>query len=208
MTTETATEIPWDIFCDGYNSEPWIKRFDLRKPFIRDGYQYATDARIAIRAPAAGVESTIYGVTPQTIAEMNWDHADKRDYQPWPARWPAVPGRTVTCCRCDGRGRFKCMGECRICKGRGWHDGGECKKCNCEGVYFSEPCDYCGGNGSGELLLKQPIGAADISGDYDDRIRRLPGPIEVSLPTDDKLPVYFRFAGGEGLVQPLASIVF
>lgn len=201
-----TTEIPWDIFCDGYACEPWTKRFDLRNPFVRDGYQYATDARIAIRVPAPDLEDTLRGIPQEMITEMHWDHDVHGDWKPWPVRWPVVPGRTVECSRCHGRGKIRPLGNCLKCGATGWRSGVVCVTCNGEGVVYSAQCDYCDGKGDGELLDKQPICAANISGDYDDRIRRLPGPIEFVPPTDAESPILFRFASGEGIIQPICVL--
>lgn len=215
---ETIKEIPWEMFCEGYGSPP-SRYLDIDSPFIHEGFKYATDSRIAIRVPATGECWDTENRIPKSITKVGWHLAEGANWRPWPEREQPVAGESIKCNRCNGKGGVKFSHWCAKCQGSGavieecphcGHDMDEeeCDRCDGKGVYFRDQCGYCGGRGEGELLKGQPVGLARISGDYDDRIRQLPGPIEYVPPKSDDGAILFRFDGGEGVIMPLMPGTF
>lgn len=214
----TTKEIPWEMFCEGYASAP-SRYLDIEKPFVWQGYKYATDSRIAVRVAAPGeFESLEEGRRiPKSIVNVGWHLAEGATWEPWPERASATVERE--CPRCKGRGTVGYSHHCATCGGSGaiieecphcGHDMDEeeCEHCDGKGEFYRYSCSYCDGKGEGELLKEQPVGLARIAGDYDDRIRRLPGPIEYVPPKTDDGAILFRFDGGEGVIMPLMPGTF
>lgn len=202
--------LPWREFCD-----PLASRYLLNRPFVQNGFRYATDSRIAVRQPSAEPDSNhkefakALGDSERRFPDIGKLWGDDLTpaspiWQPWPIRhWFRDDGTHSDCAKWEGDG------ECPMCD----PDSAECvdlqgKKCpRCGDTQLKNPriCRVCGGSG---LMFLQWIGRKLINAEYDLRIRYvLPGPVEWfdRDESDDASPIAFRFPGGEGLVMPMRN---
>lgn len=182
-------------FCDPYT---------LRNaPFLHDGYTWATDGRILVRADLATCPSTppAEGKIPNNLQEIVGPAEKIEDWR--------LPPSIANCCeQCDGTGLIVC-GLCAPCKGRGF-------------LFVNEKlseCHECRGCGR-ELDGDDPDGTGDVCvgschtcdykfGDktlgtwYVNLIRALPNAMMGYVKTGSRHPVYFTFDGGIGCLIPL-----
>jgi len=160
-------------------------RPDLHKPFRYKGHVYATDGRIAVRV----ADDPNYE-TGKIAIDKGLKFDEPRTFVKAPrVKLPPMPKpRTVSCIDCDGRGKK--------------HD---CPACGCE-------CYTCKGTGS---LTERPEVSARFAGqlfdvEYVRMLYSLPdleyAPSPPSMDGGGLLfePMYFRFAGGMGVVMPLS----
>lgn len=165
--------IDWKRFC----IEPGCTlRYDIDKPWVYDGYKYATDGRAMIRS-ACSEPDTTEGRFPDVTA-FPW--AKDGDFIPWPA--PLEEQEACVCCMGHGKifdedefGNTLPSGEtCRICKGN--KAVNYPRRTSMNGRLFNQPC----------MVL----------------VSTLPGVFYVDgkIESDDE-PLKFIFDGGEGLVM-------
>ena len=131
MTTET--EIDLKPFCQTYESS----RFAMDKPFVKNGFKYATDARIIIRVPTDEPDT---GIGEKKFPDPNTVYGPRESIvcdQDWPDSFPDCP----TCGQLGYEIRF----ECPICDGSGYHE--------CD-LGHDHECEECGGNGSTQRRLR------------------------------------------------------
>lgn len=187
MTTTSAIDL--SRYCDRGDSS----RYDLGKPFVQNGWRYATDIRrIAVRVPAPGEPETpipenkrrprMSDVFPPLLA-------DPGDWQPWPHVDP--------CSICVGTGEVDCTncggdGICNQCKCKGEH---ECNECDGEG---SIACERCAAKGS----FDHRFGKAELALGLAYLVSLLPS-VQYVPQNEAEAPVRFKFDGGEGMVASL-----
>lgn len=164
-------------FCDRY---AW--RHAIGQPWAKDGYLYATDARIAIRIPTSQPDTPTGDARLPKIADVfaQWPVPATAAWQ----RWPVKPVFVDTA-----------------------HETGEdCPICHGDGFYYTDGdvrrCVYCDGSGKVQAFDNVELGKSYVAGVYWDKIRRLPDPWYVEPEKADE-PVHFRFLGGEGLLMPI-----
>lgn len=152
---------------------------DFRTPFTIGDFTYAGDKALMLRVP-----SKVY-----KVKAVNSNHVDPasvfKQFAKPPAgpykTWPLWNGATVEA-RC---------GECVNIVSHGEDDknGG---------------CDFCGFRGYIKVHAKQRVNRLWISGFYHGLIAELPRVMyAVDAKADPKVPVYFRFEDGDGLIMPL-----
>ena len=123
---KTETEIDLKPFCQTYESS----RFAMDKPFVKNGFKYATDARIIIRVPTdepdTDIGETKFPDTEHIYAKYEAVVCD----QEWPESFPDCP----TC----GQLGYAIQYECMTCRGEGY------QKCD---LWHDHECDECYGHG-------------------------------------------------------------
>lgn len=172
MSKTLATEIDLDRFCGTDGPYP------LSKPFVKDGYRYATDGGIAIRVPAQGEPDT-EGSFPPCPDLFKPTDAPRRQL-------PVTPeyqslGMEMECPQCGGMGTVFQAVE--------FEDFIEADDEETE-------CLYCFGIGKGNFPFLVNYGETNIQKKYDVRIRELPGPIKYAESLAGK-QLRFWFDGGE-----------
>lgn len=164
------TSIDLQKFC---GTDPF--RDYLHKPITQDGFTWATDGAVMVRAPADKRYSPCE--RPINIAKP-LSGIEDATFSPPNISLPPAPERTGPCPECDGRGRE--------------HD---CPDCECI-------CEAC--HGAGELNAEKrtttTIRGAIFNLAYVRLIASLPN-VEFSQ-SDGKKPMFFRFDGGVGALMP------
>ena len=159
-------------FC---STDPDPKRANLRAPWTRGEYTYATNGWVALRVPAQAD-------VPENPAAPNgariFEQLPGASAQYVPLAPVALPLATA-CPDCFGTGLVACR----------------CSTCDNEHV---KPCTSC-------PVEKLRLGTGDNSAVYNGvwirRLATLPG-CEI-CPCGQGEPAHFRFEGGDGLIMPL-----
>lgn len=126
-----------------------------RSPSRYEGFVYATDGRIGVRAPVhtvSGADSIEQGDRSPLIPLFERFDADRYDWHPLP---PLTPTEGRRCGTCEGTGRVT---PCTDCDGEGEFEHGAhtygCKHCDESGVLpvhdpqeSARPCGECAGSG-------------------------------------------------------------
>lgn len=185
-------------FCD-----PHPYRANIGEPFVKDGWMYATDARICVRVPCSQPDSEgrfpdvavvfrLYGVKepPTTVRHRDGGvaYSGLAAWQQWPTKpiWVKTePDKQtgITCPLCHGEGETFWGGD-------------------------SQACVYCDRTGLLERFenveLGIPFDASSplIAGKYWSLISRLPD-VWYREPENSEKPIHFRFRGGEGLLMQI-----
>lgn len=185
-------------------------RYQISKPWSRDGRTYATDGRILIKMSQ---RDDVPENPDAPDANKLFADADKRD----PHTWHPIPAYTliqVPCTKCDGEGRFK---NCGYCNGKGYvgRDEHDCRRCSAKGKRTTKiksgdgvtECEDCRGTGQGQPMghgvIKQNEIQIGIQGIFLELIKDLPGiKIGTSHRADGMTPVRLKFEEGEGLLMP------
>lgn len=183
------TTIDLSKFCD-----PESSRYSIQKPWVKNGYTYATDGRVLVRVDTAD--------EPDTVAEpgsgLRFPKADdilpplaasESDWLPWPKVEPCetcMASNKIPCIECDGHG------ECNLCRCKTPH---ECGNCDGTGSIDCETCTDIGG-------FSHRFGKAEIALKYAFAISALPDVKYLPQEKPDGV-VRFRFDGGEGAVASL-----
>ena len=171
----------------------------LSEPFVKNGYIYATDSRIAIRIRTLACETPpLEGRVPDVerlFADIRNVNVDDTVWKKWPAEPVAVSPPVLDMV-------FEL--DCPICYG--------------EGHYYADgdqhTCVYCDGAGSvSKLPVYTRIGDQPYAGRYWSIISQLPGVMfcepQVGSDSNSGMPgppytaLYFRFMGGEGILMPI-----
>lgn len=82
----TTQDINWKMFTYSGIYTSW----DIEKPFVKDGYRYATDGRIAVRVPVSDANSE--GTFPR-VDTLGWLHGTATEWSDWPLDsddWPDI----------------------------------------------------------------------------------------------------------------------
>lgn len=183
-------------FCDTDNT-----RYALNDPFVRAGWQYWCDARIAARVPSAEPDT----VTELRVPRMEYAFAvaakkprGKKavDSPPYNPTWLLFP-HCRPCEACGGRGIDL---QCHVCKGAGEHYCEPCEafhKCGCcDGTGTgSRRCESCNSPGAVELFGAEQT---RIARHYCEMISALPQ-AEYAEPSDHEGVLRFRFSLGDGV---------
>ena len=165
------SEIDLAPFCekaDGY-------RLNIKRPFSRAGFTWATDGRILVRVPLrADVEENPNAPHAERLFP---DLADVT-FAPLPSvKWPEMPTRA----------------ECKWCEGRGTqHD---CPHCTCT-------CNECEGTGKDISAAGVIVRGLHFNVAYIRLLLALPG-LEFTTKPKEGQPAPFRFEGGEGVLVPM-----
>lgn len=195
--TETASIDLTPFLGDGT-----IYRF--AKPFIRSGWKYATDGRICVRVPTTepDTENGINGATTIFPAVLDgWTkYPEPPDY---------VIGQNADCPKCNAKG-VTGGSKCEACDGSSecqcmCGDEHECNHCNGTGIVNGNWCRHCNGLRRGAFPAYTVLAGRAVSFKYSEKIRVLPA-VEYADVNDatGKLPLAFRFTGGDGVVMPLS----
>lgn len=202
----TKTEIDLKPFCLPDVSPT---RYELLKvPFVRDGFRYATDGRIAVRIAAVG-EANTDGKSPN-CGEVFGPIDFSAGFAPLPVEYERKQNGEGNCHACDGMGETsdesvplqkikcdECDGtggtECRTC---GHED--YCDECDGKGSWDARPCPVCDGEGT-ETRYRAVFDGVGFDAHYLRLIAALPNP-EYAI---SKGMMAFRFTGGEGLLMEL-----
>lgn len=110
-------------------------RYELATPWRHDGYDYATDSRIAVRVPSSGSEVAVNTDKDRAKAYRSFGPIPSGEWRWWPMLEPDHD--TEPCEACDGTGHGKV--KCNTCDGTGCCD---CDKCGNE-----HDCGHCDGEG-------------------------------------------------------------
>jgi hypothetical protein len=150
-------------------------RFNLHKPFRRNGHVYATNGHILVRV----ADDERYEISDKIATEKVLAKLDSAKFIPAPAvnLPPKAPTQKETCTHCDGLGTQ--------------HD---CLDCSCE-------CDACEGKGT---VDNRPEISTSLCGQYFalDYIRQLYDLPDLEIAPDSVEPMLFRFTGGIGALMP------
>jgi len=195
-------------FCGTDETRP-----SLMEPFSDDRYTYATDGRIIVRVPR--IESiTGHEKHPQYACDL---FPDESHYLPveYPQGLESFVAEPVDCECCGGTGK---QSKCRDCDGDGNKECPECgtvHKCeSCRGTGLiignraigdEVDCEDCEGIGKIEkrFIVSLNRGAVFVDLKYIKLANTLPG---LWLKYDgNQSPLYFTFAGGDGVMMPLVS---
>lgn len=156
-------------------------RYYLRKPWSAGEFTYATNGRIAVRVPR--LPDVPEMADPPRGSPPNVDSIIPKPEAP---RWLPLDARILPapvmepCDECEGRGRR--------------HD---CPDCGCI-------CGECGGSGeiAGDYRRSLAIGGVPFGLNYVRALLTLPS-VEVATPVlPGKVPMLFRFEGGDGVLMP------
>jgi hypothetical protein len=178
-------DIGLKIFCAAEDS-----RYALASPWVRGGWEYATDGRIMVRVSSPESDTPQQDARPFPPAhEIFEKHFDAiKCIEPWPA--------VRYCPHCFGTGEMGCTGESFEDDGfRGSWDG--CK----------HKCPVCnGGLPHGDVEIRQGVPSVVIGEHwlnvvYDAKIKLLSG-VRYS-PAKSNQPLPFIFDGGQGCVMGL-----
>jgi len=169
-------------FCDDYYS--W--KYDLTEPFVQGGYVYATDGKIAIRIPTRRPDTFHEGRFPnmqQVFDTLLTNHSgSKEPWQPWPTKPVFAPTEPAA------------------------QTGIDCPICRTQGHYYADgdsaTCVYCDATGWVERWDNVDTGKSIIAGRYWRLISRLPN-VWYRERMRDGDPIWFRFAGGDGLLMTI-----
>ena len=174
----------------------------LKTPWSSRYWSYATDGKMAIRAPRLDAfgergdnDDITNGIDPLVSAAAGPTWYDIPAVPPAPGPCPKCHGvPAVKCEACDGDGAVEWEFEY---DGRTYDMEAACPVCEGEGT---EECSRCDGSG----VLPEPpvdVGPALIMPCYLRLMARLPG-CQIA-PVDGWSPVLFRFIGGSGSVMPM-----
>jgi hypothetical protein len=177
-----------NIFCASEGS-----RYAISSPWVRGGWEYATDGRIAVRLPTITADTAEDETGPLLPAFQKFDQY--MDAAKCTQPWPDVP----YCLHCFGEGQIGCKG---------------CGTDDCEGGCYSK-CPLCNGAKSppGIITASNPhaieVGQHWVALRYDAKIKSLTAvrfqPVAHNAETP--VPVPFVFDGGQGLVMGLRKEV-
>lgn len=193
-------EIDLSMFCHKVHS-----RYDLHKPFVRNGWLTATDGRICVR-----IKTNLPDTKDINVPDINASFALCTSILSKPIGI-VLPGTGVGACDdCEGNGTGGRI--CDICGGGGRHEcdcGVEHKCGECEGEGRIEKpdtvCWLCEGEGRGFADVE--IAGCKFAGKYTNMIaRKFPTAKAVMMQAPDEYNatiLYFRFEGGEGVLTSL-----
>ncbi len=190
-------------FCDASDV-----RANLRAPWSRGGYSYATDGHILFRVPRREDVPEREDAPDLSKLDAEWNG---KTYAPL----PAIPNSLIkTCDLCRGKGRIV---ECKTCDGDGaiecsecGHER-ECPDCDGAGAWPAMPgqesviCWRCVGMGrkaTFDAAALSPTRSFDPN--YLLMLAELPGlafSIDAAAP-DARGASHFTFEGGDGLLMP------
>ena len=146
----------------------------LMQPSSRNGFTYATDGRIIVRAPKLPDVPDVDGYPncEQALGRFTADGS----WQKLPAEIP--PEKTE---------------QCSLCYGSDEHDCSQCKS--------AHTCNRCDGVGNYVVFTYTSIGARKLNDLYLRKMQLLPS-VEINASGDEMSPMSFRFDGGIGLLMP------
>jgi len=159
-------------------------KFDTSKPFVRDGFLWATNHVLMVRIPFDGpntVPSPTDRPFPDVVRVWGQFMGDS-EFTPLPDKtWNVIP-----CWACEK------SGSC------------QCETCQEGGDYLCE-CPCCDGDKEVFFPRECKIGANRIDSKYDRMIRDLPGLVVYQRDDPNNLTgISFKFSGGgEGLLMPM-----
>lgn len=166
-------------------------RYVLNKPWVQDGFVYATDARIAVALKTDEPDSP----PPEEGRSHNGAYMKRPNVRslmnivPQPAEWMPIASLGVQDREGDGV-CWECFGLQRVL----WH----------EPLAQTEGCPVCDASGGvSDGPTQVDVGGALFSRHYIEMIKTLSRDAEVgAIPDEDKGDVLrFRFEGGEGLLM-------
>lgn len=148
-------------------------RYQLTKPWSRDGYTWATDGRVLLRIPGVHAEPNPEAPNAEKLGTF---------FSTGPEiTMPKIPFlETKPCAWCKGRGR---VCTCDFCDN---------KACICDG---------CDGTGKIEKAVSVPVGAGRFSNHYLAKIATLPGLRLFPSSDDPTAAMFFIFDGGCGYLM-------
>jgi hypothetical protein len=210
MTTESAqielTDEQWQQFCD-----PKVVRFDLSKPFYKNGYKFATNGAILIMQSHEPLDNG-----DRSLPKME-DMISKANVP-----CEATPADCPKCEKCNDtfgdwvNGCFDCdnTGNCIECDGRGETVCSCCgQDADCEECSGSGKCGSCKGSAKGETpyFVKCECNGKSfewLPGILVDRhycrLLQSLGDVKVAIPQNFQHPVAFRIGQYAGVVMPMA----
>jgi hypothetical protein len=179
-------------------------------PYVRNGYRYVCNGRVALRLDAPGEADTDPDYTPPDIDGLIIEAASGTDWRPWPDGPYMTSGHS--CLFCDGVGMVDRI-ACSTCKGGGdtqcpaCHHERVCADCFGRGYTSGKECPNCHGNPCQSALPHDLVLIGrHISVKYGRLIETLPNAEWCADPTTGEEPLKplgFRFTGGIGVIMPL-----
>lgn len=188
---EVVSDLNLKSFC---STQKW-RQESVGEPWSAGGFTYATDGHVLVRVPRlADVPERERSPTTEHIAKL-FAEAKTEPLGALNHIDPPTKAAPVTCGECGGSGR------CKKCDGHG-----ECHYCDteCEECDGSGDCGCDGGRVEDRTIFAIRVGGAIVNAEHTARIAAL-GDIEIVTCDHEAstTPIYFRFAGGDGLVMPL-----
>lgn len=198
-------EIELTAFCHKRETSRW----DCRTPFLQGENKYATDGRIMVRVPGKPLDIGDQDRRPNADeAYQRYTHqlGQLGQWLKWPRETPIVTD-DAWCPACDGTGQEggEPAEECEACGGFGHNGTRDCRPCNGLGILTEKPCPACKGRANGRFPAYQQVGGLYVAHEFDRKIRKHLRGVEFYYVDGQtcKLPVYFRFDGGKGLLMPI-----
>lgn len=181
-------------------------RAGINKPFKKDGYIWATNGKWLVRIKES-VELTTEDTSKINVNQFKWSVADNPDL-----KWLDVPSVEKDTCynpcsKCNGTGKVRL---CDTCKGSGEHececgDLHTCRDCNGDGTAtFGDEavCEDCYGGKVANYDSFLDIGNNRFANWFIYELQQVLGKLQI-VDTEYGIPVYFRFAGGDGYAMPM-----
>lgn len=184
----------------------------IQRPVLWGGYLWATNSHMAVRIPADGEESALYGSTQSAVVSM----LNLFSGIPWIRGnfFPITDERIDNPCgNCVGTGRIAVERDekCGECDGHGHFHHGQhtyiCRECHGDGTVGMATgemvdCPHCNGDG---VRHYAKIGNLYFNAAYIDTIKSLPS-VVMWTPNATHGAAGFRFDGGEGIIMSLWGI--
>lgn len=176
-----------------------------------EGCLYATNQDIAVRMPGEPFEGV--HLSTHMARQIDGLLARAEDYKALQVPSALTLPAPIPCPACGGPGTVEI---CQHCHGKMKIDGIACPSCAGRG-YFRERqpnngnalCPDCLGHGETQALMtlqRHDGGPVTFARHYLAKLAALPELMLSPHPTDPTKPLYFAFAGGEGLLMPVRLI--
>jgi hypothetical protein len=199
-------------FCSTNETRP-----TLHHPFNKQGFTYATDARIMVKVPLIEGTLDVPGSPSMEVLDANIPKEEGIPVE-YPPAWESFEPDIAVCSTCKGTGAIR---ECRACEGSGEttcphcdHEA-TCDECRGRGHWSVEPlspqselCEHCEGKGKIENTLAVSLNRGLMFVDFRllQKVHTLPN-VKAFICQSPKVNlVHFTFKGGEGVVMLLSNV--
>ena len=181
------------------------RKYDFTKPFVIDGYKYATDGRIGVRVKCD--EPDTEEVLPKIKHLFD---KDKLEYLPGRPIFKPSNLEKVRCSECSS-GKVGIYAECDTCGGSGEHYCLQCDASHGCGVCFGdgqklirrEPCTLC--DKDNQIFEDIVVDGYKLKGVYVTKLLNQVSQIAAVATGGVQVggvPIVFEFDGGEAIIMP------